>query len=56
MKRGLLIAVMATSAAVILRGQTFDVAAIKLNKSGEINGRFGGPPTRWTATDRKSVV
>ena len=30
---------------------TFDVAAIKQNKSGEEGGRFGGPPARWTATN-----
>jgi len=32
-------------------GQAFDVASIKQNKSGENGGRFGGPPTRWTATN-----
>jgi uncharacterized protein (TIGR03435 family) len=41
----------------ILRAQTpnppptFDVAAIKQNKSGENNGRFGGPASRFTATN-----
>src|SRR5712671_2646272 len=30
---------------------TFDVAAIKQNKSGENGGRLGGPPTRFTATN-----
>jgi uncharacterized protein (TIGR03435 family) len=62
MKQGVLIAVAAAASAVMVRAQTqpsptasagptFDVAAIKQNKSGENNGRFGGPPTRWTATN-----
>src|SRR5438874_140005 len=56
MKKGLLLVVVAVASVAMLRAQTpgpptFDVAAIKQNKSGENNGRFGGPPTRWTATN-----
>src|SRR6478752_4922387 len=31
--------------------QTFDVAALKENKSGETTGQFGGPASRFTATN-----
>ena len=56
MRRGLLLAVAAVACVAMLHAQapnapTFDVAAIKQNKSGENGGRFGGPPTRWTATN-----
>src|SRR2546426_8369627 len=56
MQKRLLIAVVAGASVAMLRAQapstpTFDVAAIKQNKSGETGGRFGGPPTRWTATN-----
>src|SRR5438046_7662170 len=54
----LLAGVLAIASAAMPRAQTpagpsptFDVAAIKQNKSGENNGRFGGPPSRWTATN-----
>src|SRR5204863_2993973 len=57
MKR-LLAGVLAIASAAMPRAQTpagpsptFDVAAIKQNKSGENNGRLGGPPTRFTATN-----
>src|SRR5712691_13151183 len=58
MGKALLVAVAAVASYALLRAQTpadpsptFDVAAIKQNTSGENNGRFGGPPTRWTATN-----
>src|SRR6266850_8094320 len=56
MKKGLLLVVVAVASVAMLRAQapgppTFDVAAIKQNKSGDNGGRLGGPPTRWTATN-----
>jgi uncharacterized protein (TIGR03435 family) len=36
-------------------GQAFDVAAIKQNKSGENGGRFGGPVSRFTATNAPAL-
>src|SRR5580765_5631644 len=45
------------AAAVLVTAQvpekppSFDVAAIKENKSGENDGRMGGPPSRFTATN-----
>jgi uncharacterized protein (TIGR03435 family) len=56
MQKRLLIAAVAAASVATARAQTpntptFDVAAIKQNKSGENGGRFGGPPTRWTATN-----
>src|SRR5438105_11688384 len=56
MKKSLLLVVVAVSSVAMLRAQapgppTFDVAAIKQNKSGDNGGRLGGPPTRWTATN-----
>jgi uncharacterized protein (TIGR03435 family) len=58
--KSVLLAVIVTISLAMLRAQTpgatatpgtFDVAAIKQNKSGEEGGRFGGPPARWTATN-----
>jgi len=49
------------AAAVIVTAQvpekppTFDVAAIKENKSGENDGRMGGPPSRFTATNMPAL-
>ena len=51
MKRALALAAVVGAAAVIVRAQTFDVASVKQNKSGQDNGFFGGPPSRWTATN-----
>jgi uncharacterized protein (TIGR03435 family) len=57
MKKGLLLFVAAAVASVaMLRAQapstpTFDVAAIKQNKSGETGGRLGGPPSNWMAVN-----
>ena len=56
MRKGLLLGVAAIACVAILHAQapnapTFDVAAIKQNKSGENGGRFGGPPSRFTATN-----
>jgi uncharacterized protein (TIGR03435 family) len=48
--RLLVIAVMSASIAAA-GAQSFDAAAIKQNKSGENNGRFGGPPGRFTSTN-----
>jgi uncharacterized protein (TIGR03435 family) len=57
MKKLMLAAVAVTSASMV-RAQTpvapsptFDVAAIKQNKSGVTSGGFGGPAGRWTATN-----
>jgi hypothetical protein len=56
-RNAVLLAIVVTASTAILRAQTpsaspaFDVAAIKQNKSGEENGRFGGPPGRFTATN-----
>ena len=53
-----IVAAVAVASAVILRAQVpagpppaFDVAAIKQNKSGVTSGGFGGPVSRWTATN-----
>jgi uncharacterized protein (TIGR03435 family) len=54
MKKVLLLAVALGASHALLYGQTFDVAAIKQNKSGEVNGRFGGPPT-WIKADRYDI-
>ena len=56
MKKAWLAAVGALASCAVLYAQapnapTFDVAAIKQNKSGENGGRFGGPPSRFTATN-----
>jgi uncharacterized protein (TIGR03435 family) len=53
--------VLASAALVVLRAQppakppAFDVAAIKENKSGGTNGMFGGPPSRFTATNAPAL-
>jgi uncharacterized protein (TIGR03435 family) len=49
--------VLASAALVVIRAQApvkspaFDVAAIKQNTTGGTNGSFGGPPSRFTATN-----
>jgi uncharacterized protein (TIGR03435 family) len=45
----LVLAALASTA--LLHAQSFDVAAIKQNKSGASGGLFGGPPSRFTATN-----
>jgi len=50
MRKGILLCA-ATIAAVALHAQVFDVASIKQNKSGATGGNFGGPPSRFTATN-----
>jgi len=45
----------ATSSAQVPKDPAFDVAAIKQNKSGGTNGRFGGPPSRFTATNAPAL-
>src|SRR5436853_6569669 len=53
MKKALIAAAIVAAAvsAAMLHAQTFDVASVKQNKSGQENGFFGGPPSRWTATN-----
>jgi len=36
------------------QGPRFDVASIKQNKSGATDGNFGGPPSRFTATNAQA--
>lgn len=50
MRQLILLGVLA-AAVVPLRGQTFDVASLKQNKSGATGGQFGGPPSRFTSTN-----
>lgn len=49
--KGLLYVFVVIVSVAIVRAQTFDVASIKQNKSGATGGQFGGPPSRFTATN-----
>jgi uncharacterized protein (TIGR03435 family) len=58
MKKLLVLTLALASSFAALRAQTpdsktptFDVASIKQNKTGAENGFFGGPASRWTATN-----
>jgi uncharacterized protein (TIGR03435 family) len=51
MKTLLLLALIACSVVALVSAQTFDVASIKQNTSGSERGQFGGPPSRFTATN-----
>jgi uncharacterized protein (TIGR03435 family) len=42
---------MVVAAPLHAQGPSFDVASIKQNKSGVTGGQFGGPPSRFTATN-----
>jgi uncharacterized protein (TIGR03435 family) len=48
---GVCLGFMAVGAPLHAQRPSFDVASIKQNKSGASGGQFGGPPSRFTATN-----
>src|SRR5205823_2789545 len=55
MKKAVVVAAFVAGVLAMLRAQSFDVAAIKQNKSGDARGGFGGPPGRFTATNAPAL-